>query len=203
MNKAANKPDQSAPDNRELERLLSQLASGDTSALEPLYQATRAAVYGLALSMVRQHQDAEDITHDTYVAVYRAASGYEARGKPLAWIFTITKNLSLMKLRSRNRTVSLEESDPATLAADKPTLSIEDKLVLRAYLEELTDDEQMLVVLHAAAGWKHREVAAFMAMPVQHAIVKYNRAIRKLAKKLRQNENTDKKSNIFRILVIF
>ena len=60
-----------------------------------------------------------------------------------------------------------------------------------------------VVVLHAAAGWKHREVAAFMAMPVQHAIVKYNRAIRKLAKKLRQNENTDKKSNIFRILVIF
>ena len=203
MKEASEKSSRPDPDNRELERLLSRLATGDMTALEPLYQSTRAAVIGLALSMVRQHQNATAITHDTYIAVYRAAPGYEARGKPLAWIFTITKNLALMKLRSRNRSVSLEESDPAILVADKPTLSIEDKLVLRMYLEELTDDEQMLVVLHAAAGWKHREVAAFMAMPLQHAIVKYNRAIRKLAKKFRQNDKSGEKRNIFSILVIF
>ena len=61
----------------------------------------------------------------------------------------------------------------------------------------------MLVELYCAAAWKLREVAAFMAIPVQHAIVKYNRVIWKLAKKLRLNESTDKQSNIFRILVIF
>lgn len=203
MKEAVNRPDRPDPDNRLLEHLLHRLADGETEALEPLFQATRAAVFALALSLVHQYQDAEDITHDTYVSVYHAASRYEARGKPLAWIFTITKNLALMKLRNKNRHVSLDEIDQARLVADMPTLTLEDRLVLRTYLEELSENEQMLVVLHAVAGWKHREVAVFMKMSTPHVIVTYNRAIRKLVRKYQQDRDQDDRENNINRHVIF
>ena len=173
-----------------LELLLSRLAVGETRALEQVYELTRASVFGLAFSIVQQSHDAEDVVHDTYVAVYLSAARYEARGKPLAWIFTITKNLALMKLRDRNRHVPMTDNLVSDLAAEKQSLPSEDKLVLQAYLAELKQDEQTIVVLRAVAGWSHREIARFMDMSTQHVIVKYNRAIKKLKRKMDETETS-------------
>ena len=122
------------------------------------------------------------MTQDSFVILYRSAGRYTEQNKPLAWIFTITKNLALMKLRERQRQAPLSERDESRLTIDHAQRPLEDKLVLQAYLDELKDNEKMIVVLRAVAGWKHREIARFMEMPVQHVIVTYNRAIKKMAR---------------------
>ena len=60
----------SADRNRELELLMAQISSGDRDALGDLYRRTRTAVYGLALSYLKRHADAEDITQTTFVRVW-------------------------------------------------------------------------------------------------------------------------------------
>lgn len=179
------KAGRSSPDEI-MESLLSRLAKGEPEVLEQVYESTRASVYGLAFSYVQQHQDAEDVTHDTYVALYQSVTRYEARGKPMAWIFTITKNLALMKLRDRKRQVPMPDSLADNLVSDHRSLPIEDKLVLQAYLQELKQDEQAIVILRAVSGWKHRDIARYMELPLQHVIVKYNRAIKKLMRKMNE-----------------
>lgn len=67
-----------------LEVLLSRLAKGESEALELVYESTRASVYGLAFSYVQQHQDAEDVTHDTYVALY-SLRWHQAFVSPMQW----------------------------------------------------------------------------------------------------------------------
>lgn len=171
----------------QLEHLIACLSRGDLEKLEDLYQLTSAAVFGLALSIVRNFHDAEDVTHETYVNVWKSSKTYEARGKPLAWIYTITKNLALMKIRDRNEYELFPEDGSLDKISKTQDFSIEDKIVLQVFLRELTDEEQSIVVLHAISGWKHKEIAAFLKLPIQNIIVKYNRAIKKLMRKYKQH----------------
>ena len=82
-----------------LEASIARIAGGDQEALADLYGRTRSAIYGFALSIVKNAHDAEDILHDAYLQVWNAAGGYRAQGKPMAWLLTITRNLALSRLR--------------------------------------------------------------------------------------------------------
>ena len=175
-------------DDLRLEHLIACLAKGDVERLEEFYQLTSAAVFGLALSVVQNYHDAEDLTHETYVKVWRSARTYEARGKPLAWIYTIAKNLALMKIRDRKKYDLFPENGGVDSTINTKDFAIEDRIVLQAFLRELTDEEQSIVVLHAISGWKHKEIAAFLKLPIQNIIVKYNRAIKKLIRKYKQQD---------------
>ena len=66
-----------------LEDCIVRIAGGDQNALADLYGRTRPAVYGFALSIVKNAHDAEDILHDAYLQVWNAAGGYRAQGKPI------------------------------------------------------------------------------------------------------------------------
>ena len=82
----------------------------DKEAFRELYEMTKSAVYGLALSYLKNIDDAEDILHDVFVKIYENAASYESDGKPLAWILTITKNMCLMKLRNQKNIMDIDES---------------------------------------------------------------------------------------------
>ena len=90
-------------DRHELQQLLICIAGGEREALAELYQRTRAAVYGLALSYLKNAQDAQDLTQDVYVQVWDCAAQYRSTGSPMGWLLTVCRNLCLMRLR-RGRT---------------------------------------------------------------------------------------------------
>lgn len=163
-----------------LEPLMLRMQAGEQAALAELYRRTRTAVYGLALSYLKQTHDAEDVTQDTFVRVWESILQYQPRGTPLAWVLTIARNLSLMKLRERGKTEELEPETWERLAADSPSVTAEDRQVLRAALETLSDEERRVVTLHAVTGWKHREIAALLEMPLSTVLSKYRRALQKL-----------------------
>ena len=84
-------------DYADLDSLLYGISNGDKKCLEQLYQVTHTSVYSFALSVLKNHHDAEDVLHDCYVAVWNGAESYVSRGKPMAWIITIAKNLCLQR----------------------------------------------------------------------------------------------------------
>lgn len=160
------------------------LAGGDRSRLAELYELTSVQIYSFALSMLKNSHDAEDVTHDTYMSIIASAESYENRGKPLAWILTITRNLCLMKLRQRNKNADYCEENWEDTLAVANGLSPEDTAILRVCMESLTEEELRIVVLHAVSGFKHREIASLLSLPLPTVLSKYSRSIKKLKKML-------------------
>ena len=120
-----------------LEACIARIAGGDQEALADLYGRTRSAIYGFALSIVKNAHDAEDILHDAYLQVWNAAGGYRAQGKPMAWLLTITRNLALSRLREHGRTEPLVQEDWQDHLADAPAVTHEDRMTLEALLSAL------------------------------------------------------------------
>lgn len=75
------------------DNLLVRVGQDDIIAFEELYMKTERILYSYVLSLTKHHDDALDIMHDTYIKIRSAAHLYKPMGKPMAWIFTIAKNL--------------------------------------------------------------------------------------------------------------
>ncbi|MGM9607640.1 MAG: RNA polymerase sigma factor [Oscillospiraceae bacterium] len=168
----------------ELDRCLEGIAGRDPKALETLYRRTSAAVYAFALSILKNTHDAEDVLQDCYLKIYAGAAGYRSAGKPMAWILTIARNLCLQRLRERQRTSDLPQEDWEPWLASCQEISQEDRMVIRECMDRLSDQERQIVILHAVAGFRHREIASLLDLPLATVLSKYSRAVRKLKQAL-------------------
>jgi len=171
------------------EELLKRIASGDTEAFQQLYHSTDRTIYSFILSIIKNPHDAEEIMQETYLKIWTSAGSYHSQGKPLAWMFTIARNLCYMKFRDQKHMadIGLEElSGEETGELCLPLENLADAMVLRAALEILKEDERQIVLLHASAGLKHREIAASLQMPLATVLSKYNRAMKRMKQYLRE-----------------
>ena len=164
--------------------LLEAVGRGDPDAFRTLYKQTGKPVYAYALSILHNPQDAEDATEDTFLKIREAAHLYTSRGKPMAWIFTIARNICMMKLRKsqnegRSPTEAFEQQDPFDGIQNR-----EDRIVLKTAMEVLSQEEFQIILLHAVTGLKHREISELREMPLSTVLSKYNRGIKKLRTRL-------------------
>lgn len=171
------------------ERLLNRIAAGDEEAFRQLYQNTDKTMYSFILSILKNPQDAEEVLQETFLKVWTSAGTYQSQGKPLAWMFTIARNLCYMKFRDQKHQSDMGLDDISEKETGEVCLPIEqaaDKMVLQAALDILKEEERQIVLLHVTAGLKHREIAANMGMPLATVLSKYNRAMKKLENHLRE-----------------
>lgn len=171
------------------DELMQQVATGDMDAFHDLYDRASKSVYGFALSITQNTYDAEDVLQETFLKVYAKAGEYLPQGKPMAWIFTITRNLALSRLRQRGKDLALDDSRDTT-----PDFSMvdnaEQRLVLEALFRVLTTEEKEILVMHVANGLKHREIATVLEMPLNTVLSKYHRAMKKLKAAVEKEEYT-------------
>ena len=164
------------------EQLILKIAAGDRDALAEVYLRHKGAVYAFALSILHDAHAAEDVLQDTYLQLWNAAGSYVPRGQsPLSWLLGIARNTALKHLRTaqRDAAVPLEEVPEAADPLDA-YLAAENRIVTRAVMASLTAEERQIVVLHAVAGMKHREIAKLMEKPLSTVLNKYRRALKKL-----------------------
>ena len=164
----------------ELQRLLLSIAGGERDALAELYQRTRSAVYGLALSYLKNTHDAQELTQDVYVQVWNCAEQYRPTGSPMGWLLTVCRNLCLMRLRREERHAALSEEEWAAIPTQECGLDAEERTLLQSALEVLHEEERRIVLLHAVTGMKHREIAALLELPLPTVLSKYHRALKKM-----------------------
>lgn len=169
-----------AEDRHELQQLLIRIASGERDALAELYHRTRTAVYGLALSYLKNAQDAQDLAQDVYVQVWDCAAQYHPTGSPMGWLLTVCRNLCLMRLRRGERHATLSEEEWDAIPAQECGLDADERALLQGALAKLADEERRIVLLHAVAGMKHREIAALLELPLPTVLSKYHRALKKM-----------------------
>jgi RNA polymerase sigma-70 factor (ECF subfamily) len=160
------------------EELFSKIGNGDMEALEKLYYESHKVLYAYIISMTKNHEMARDVLQETYVKVMAAAHLYQPMGKPLAWLFTISKRLWLNMMRKENRIIPLEdykEEGGFSFVED-----VEDKMVLELAFKNLSEIERQIVLLHGVSGMKHREIAVNLNMPLSTCLSKYRRALKKM-----------------------
>ena len=163
-----------------LENCIARMACGDREALATLYRYARVPVYGLAMSILKNHADAEDVLQDCLIRVWSAADRYQPQGKPMAWILTIARHLAYDRTYARTRTQDMREGDWQAIPDGQPNVTAEDRITLETLLNTLGDQERQIVVLHALAGLKHREIADMLELPLATVLSKYHRTMKKL-----------------------
>ena len=169
-----------AEDRHKLQQLLLHIAGGERDALAELYRRTRSAVYGLALSYLKNAQDAQDLTQDVYVQAWDCAEQYRPTGSPMGWLLAVCRNLCLMRLRREERHAALSEEEWDAIPAQECELDADERTLLQQALASLADEERRIVLLHAVTGMKHREIAELLELPLPTVLSKYHRALKKM-----------------------
>ncbi len=163
------------------EQLILNIAAGDRDALAETYLRHKGAVYGFALSILHDAQAAEDVMQETFLQLWNAAGGYVPRGQsPVSWLLGIARNTALKHLRAAQKTPVALEDAPETADPLDQFLAVENRIITRAVMSRLSEEERQIVVLHAVSGLKHREIADLLEKPLSTVLNKYRRALKKL-----------------------
>jgi RNA polymerase sigma factor (sigma-70 family) len=100
------------------ERALRACAAGDRAALQGLYQQEGRHLLGVALRIVRQRQQAEDVLHDAFMNIWTKAGSFDATlGSGRGWIYSVVRNLAFNAVRNGAREVSVDEETAEALDA--------------------------------------------------------------------------------------
>lgn len=174
-----------------IEECILSLANGNIDTMDLLYGLIKKDIYAFALSKVCNKFDAEDILQDTFIRIYENAKLYKPQGKPMAWIFTVESNVinRYFQLKSRNQVVN-NDFVIDTIADnndESENKSIENEY-LNSILNELNEFEREVISLHIVSDLKFREIAKLLDKPLSTVLSKYNRAIRKLQKIVKEEK---------------
>jgi RNA polymerase sigma-70 factor (ECF subfamily) len=159
-------------------RLMIQVQQGDESAFAELVERYQNRVLSVLYNALGSLEEAEDLTQDVFLRVYRARHGYQPSAKFSTWIFTITNNLALNSRRSRKtrRTVSIPGRDSGPLGprpqeqlalAPDPTASgqlqsTEIAELVREAVARLDERQRLAVLLNKFEDLGYSEIARIM-----------------------------------------
>jgi RNA polymerase sigma-70 factor, ECF subfamily len=168
--------------------LLKRLAEGDQAALSALYDATSRLVYGLALRILADPADAEEVTLDVYTQAWRQVSRYDAsRGDALTWLLTLARSRAIDRLRSRAGSKKREQAlDTASeLPGDAPDPERQSAYAERARhvrraLSSLSPEQRQCIELAYFEGLTHVEIAERIQQPLGTAKSRIRLAMVKL-----------------------
>jgi RNA polymerase sigma-70 factor (ECF subfamily) len=155
------------------QELLADCAQGDQAALASLYDQSSALVYSIALRMLADSGDAEEVTLDVYHQVWRAAHSYDSsRGSVTSWLVTLARNRAIDRLRSR--AVRARSEEPIGKHADVPTFAAgpdEARLAgqrqrMLAAMAALSLEQREAIELAFFSGLTHAELADRLSQPL-------------------------------------
>lgn len=172
--------------------LVDRAREGDTEAFGVIVRRYQKRIYRLAVHLLRDAAEAEDVTQDTFVRAYGALDRFDGRSEPFTWMYRIAVNLSLNAIRARKakRAATTPDdpriegllveqrathSDPARLSADRQMA-----LVLCEGLDDLSESLRTTLVLVSIDGLSHGEAAEVLGCPEGTVAWRIHEARRKL-----------------------
>ncbi|MCW0481925.1 RNA polymerase sigma factor [Gaoshiqia sediminis] len=166
---------------------IDQVLNGNAAAYSYLVEKYQDMVYGLALKMLRNAEDAEELAQDSFVKAYRSLSSYKQKSKFSTWLYSITYNGCITMLRKRKMEIrSLDEQH----LTEQDEIRIYDQLQeinkaeLEKYLQEalskLPELDQVLVTLYYYEDQKVEEICQITGLSESNVKVKIHRARKKM-----------------------
>jgi len=160
----------------DLAALLTAVGAGDRRALRALYDATSVRLFGVALTILRRRDMAEDVLQEAYVRVWLEARRYDPeRGAPLPWLARIVRNLAIDQLR-RELSKSEDIADYTDSLAE-PDQPVAERLDLSGGLARLNAEQRHLLTLAFVHGYTHQELVARLGLPLGTAKSRLRRGL--------------------------
>jgi RNA polymerase sigma-70 factor, ECF subfamily len=188
------------------EEAIAQAQRGDGTAFEYLYKTHYRRVYGMCLRMLRNPAEAEDLTQQAFLQVFRKIGTFRGEAGFGTWLYRVTANIVLMHLRRKKPTESLAEPwDPADAssggdsrelgAADSSMLGTIDRLNLKRAIRKLPSGYRRFLLLHDVVGYQHNEIARLLGCSTGCSKSQLHKA-RKRMRQLLQGEQWRRKSGV-------
>ncbi|MGH9629911.1 MAG: sigma-70 family RNA polymerase sigma factor [Bryobacteraceae bacterium] len=151
---------------------LSRVREGSEDALAALYDETSSLVYSIAVRILGDRADAEEVTLDVYSQIWRAASGFQAeRGTVTGWMTTMTRSRAIDRMRARGRrseqsVESLCDEPAAAPSPEQSTVVAQQRRFVQAALAALPPDQRRVIELAWYGGYTQAELADRMGLPL-------------------------------------
>ncbi|MEP6849169.1 MAG: RNA polymerase sigma factor [Acidobacteriota bacterium] len=170
-------------------------AGGDMAAFEELYQKHHRRVYSICLRMLQNAAEAEDLTQDVFIQLYRKVASFRGDSAFTTWLHRLTVNQVLMHFRKRNvkfeKTTEEGETPvqvvPGTESPFK--MPIVDRIAIDTAIGQLPEGYKNVFVLHDVEGFEHEEVAQILGCSVGTSKSQLHKARLKMRKLLKKKAN--------------
>lgn len=175
--------------------LAQSAAKGSMFAFEELYNRHHRRVYSLCLRMLQNTHEAEDLTQEVFIQLYRKIGLFRGDSAFTTWLHRMTVNQVLMHFRKR--TVKFEKTTeegetPVQIVIgteNQAKMPIVDKIALDSAIEQLPDGYKKVFVLHDVEGYEHEEVARILGCSVGTSKSQLHKARLKMRKLLQKKTN--------------
>lgn len=184
------------------EELVQRAQRDDDRAFGELVTRYESKVYSLALKMLRNPEDAEDVLQDTFLRAYRGIKAFQGQSTFSTWIYRITANSALMRLRKKQLpTVSIDDADereaPINIADWAPgpverLMSEETRRAMEDAIEALPAEFRQVFILRDVEELSNAEVAEVLDLSVAAVKSRLHRARLKVRNRLAQYFNESK-----------
>ena len=162
---------------------------GDAQAFEVLYNLHKRRVYSLCLRMTANAAEAEDLTQEAFLQLYRKIATFRGESAFSTWLHRLAVNVVLMRLRKKGLSVvPLEETTETEEETPKKDLGAEDaklaasidRLQLQRAIERLPPGYRSIFVLHDVEGYEHNEIAEIVGCSIGNSKSQLHKARLKL-----------------------
>jgi len=181
------------------QELIDGARKGDAEAFGVLVRRYQKRIFRLAVHMLHDESEAQDVTQETFVRAYQGLDRFQGNSQPYTWLYRIAVNLSLNIIRARKpRQHTTEGSDPrienwvaarAHMTGSDPAAASEQKQLATALCEgidDLSDSLRTTLVLVCLEGIRHDEAAQILGCPEGTVAWRVHEARRKLREFLAQ-----------------
>ncbi|MBV9241900.1 MAG: RNA polymerase sigma factor [Acidobacteria bacterium] len=175
--------------------LAQSAAGGDMASFEELYRRHHRRVYSICLRMLQNASEAEDLTQDVFIQLYRKIGSFRGDSAFTTWLHRMTVNQVLMHFRKgtvkfEKTTEEGETPDQIVSGTANPEkMRIVDKIALDNAIAQLPEGYKNVFVLHDVEGFEHEEVAKILGCSVGTSKSQLHKARLKLQKLLKKKAN--------------
>jgi RNA polymerase sigma-70 factor (ECF subfamily) len=190
--------------------LVRRAQQGNSDAFASLFHSHKARIYSVCLRMTNNAAEAEDLTQDAFLQVFRKLATFRGDSALSTWLYRIAVNTVLMHFRKKVlRQISLDEpynQDAKVVRReygsrdDRLTGSV-DRIALARAIKELPDGYRTIFLLHEVEGYEHQEIAELLDCSVGNSKSQLHKAklrIRELLGRARQEEEAGRASRSVR-----
>jgi RNA polymerase sigma-70 factor (ECF subfamily) len=159
--------------------LIEAVQSGDPIAYRGLVEKYQNRLHAMVYGMLRNHEDASDVTQQAFVKAYNNIQDFRLESKFYTWLYRIARNLAIDLLRKRKRQPQQEfdeavatRTSEGTIAnrhqSDSPSKALERKQLyaqIMSALDQLPADQKQVVLLRELEGFSYKEISDIMEIP--------------------------------------
>lgn len=184
--------------------------AGDSDAFADLFNRHKGRVYALCLRMTKNTAEAEDLTQEAFLHMFRRLAAFRQDSALSTWLYRVTVNTILMHFRKKSlRQVSLDEpiggedQTPSRVrefpSADVRLAGCVDRVALDRALDELPNGSREIFVLHEVEGFQHHEIAKFLGCSVGNSKSQLHKARQRIRELLARPAKGIRKGRLVRL----